>query len=455
MLAWGALSFGAVYPWGYWPLMVGCALIGVGGLVSGSRLPGDGLLALLVASIALVGVIQLLPLPAPLLKQLTPSTDQVLLDYNVPYAIGVRETERVGGAAGHPRHPLSISPSDTRLGVGFVTALGLFLVGSVRIMSRVGAISAIRPLMALGLVVALCSFVQAAFFQDTVFGFWTPENDLARVAAPFINRNHLAGWMLMAVPLSLGFVAGSRVVIRRDNPTWQDRLLWLSTRDANELILASGVTFVMALSVMLSFSRAGTSCLVIAVLAFVTLGFQGRWGLTKKAAVFLYGAFLVLAVLTWVGVDRIGQRFAALPTDIGDRLGPWSDALGVFEDFPLAGTGIHTYSVAMLFYQNYESSFHFAQAHNDYLQLLAEGGVMLAVPTVALIGLLLLHVRRRFREGRDDDRTWWLRVGAVCGLGAIALQELVDFSLQIPGNAVLFCFTIAVAIHRPPTTRSR
>ena len=127
----------------------------------------------------------------------------------------------------------------------------------------------------------------------------------------------------------------------------------------------------------------------------------------------------------------------------------------MFADFPIAGTGLHTYSVAMLFYQEYESGFHFAQAHNDYLQLLAEGGVLLAVPAVALIGVLLVQVRRRFVEGRDDDRTWWLRVGAVSGLLAIALQEVVDFSLQIPGNAVLFCFTVAVAIHRPPTTRSR
>ena len=359
------------------------------------------------------------------------------------------------GAAGYPRHPLSISPSDTRLGLGFVTALGLFLLGSVRMLGRVGAISAIRPLIGLGLVVALCSFVQAAFFQETVFGFWTPENTMTRVAAPFINRNHLAGWMLMAVPLSLGFVAGSRVVIRRDDPTWQDRLLWLSTRDANELLLASVATFVMALSVMLSFSRAGTACLVVAVVIFVGFGLLGRWRLRKKAAVLLYGAFLVLAVLTWVGVDRIGRRFAALPTDVGDRLGPWRDALAVFADFPIAGTGLHTYSVAMLFYQEYESGFHFAQAHNDYLQLLAEGGVLLAVPAVALIGVLLVQVRRRFVEGRDDDRTWWLRVGAVSGLLAIALQEVVDFSLQIPGNAVLFCFTVAVAIHRPPTTRSR
>jgi hypothetical protein len=58
-------------------------------------------------------------------------------------------------------------------------------------------------------------------------------------------------------------------------------------------------------------------------------------------------------------------------------------------------------------------------------------------------------VRRRFIE-ETSVRTYWLRVGAVTGLTAIALQETVDFSLQIPGNAALFAVVCAIALHQAP-----
>jgi hypothetical protein len=64
-------------------------------------------------------------------------------------------------------------------------------------------------------------------------------------------------------------------------------------------------------------------------------------------------------------------------------------------------------------------------------------------------------VRRRFRE-ETSATTYWLRVGAVTGITAIALQETVEFSLQMPGNAALFAVVCAIAIHRTPHTgRSR
>ena len=47
--------------------------------------------------------------------------------------------------------------------------------------------------------------------------------------------------------------------------------------------------------------------------------------------------------------------------------------------------------------------------------------------------------------------TWWLRAGAVTSLMAIACQESVEFSLQMPGNAALFAIVCAIALHRPPS----
>jgi O-antigen ligase len=91
----------------------------------------------------------------------------------------------------------------------------------------------------------------------------------------------------------------------------------------------------------------------------------------------------------------------------------------------------------------------YAQAHNDYLQVIAEGGVLVGVPAAAVIGLVVRGIRRRLTAGADQPLTWWVRVGAIAGLAGIAAQSLVEFSLQMPGNVVLFVLLLAIAMHRP------
>ena len=58
-------------------------------------------------------------------------------------------------------------------------------------------------------------------------------------------------------------------------------------------------------------------------------------------------------------------------------------------------------------------------------------------------------------SARKSTTSYWLRIGAVVGLVAIGHQSIVDFSLQIPGNAVLFAALCAVALHRPDGERGR
>jgi O-antigen ligase len=127
------------------------------------------------------------------------------------------------------------------------------------------------------------------------------------------------------------------------------------------------------------------------------------------------------------------------------------DAWSVIRDFPLAGTGLNTYWAAALFYQRHELAHFFAQAHNDYLQLAAEGGLLLILPAVACLAIFIRDVRRARREEVRGSVSWWLRSGAVTSLLAIACQETVEFSLQMPGNAALFVVVCAIAVHRPPS----
>jgi O-antigen ligase len=189
-----------------------------------------------------------------------------------------------------------------------------------------------------------------------------------------------------------------------------------------------------------------------AIVATAVLVWRRHSGSGRVAIVSLLAALLV-GVALWVGVDQSLQRLGEAAThDYTGRTEAWTEAWDLWRRYPLAGTGINTFNTAMLFYQQYVTEAHLNAAHNDYLQLLAEGGVLVGLPILAALSLLIVTVVRRFRE-ETSASTFWIRAGATLGLLSIAIQELGDFSLQIPGNAVLFAVLCAIAIHRTPERR--
>jgi O-antigen ligase len=147
-----------------------------------------------------------------------------------------------------------------------------------------------------------------------------------------------------------------------------------------------------------------------------------------------------------VGADAIAARFEADSTvTLSGRFRIWHDTLAIARDFWLTGTGLNTYGVATLFYQTSVPQAHLREAHSDYLQLAAEGGLLLGIPVLLTVMAFVAHVRRRFRD--DEGSTYWIRAGAVTGIVAIAVQSIAEFSLQMPGNAVLFAALCGIALH--------
>jgi O-antigen ligase len=256
----------------------------------------------------------------------------------------------------------------------------------------------------------------------------------------------------MGIPLAIGYLcaqlengAGSR---RRG---WRTRLLWFSSPEGGRAVLVGFAVIVMTLSLVMSMSRSGMACLAVAA---VLVG--GRLLLTLRtpgarlAAAALFVLLIAVPAL-WLGLGATVDRFSSDSVgSIATRLHAWRDTRAVIRDFPLTGTGLNTFGTAMVLYQSGSRDVHFQESHNDYLQLLAEGGILLGLPILIAALLFVRAVRRRFREGGDDPTTAWIRFGAAAGVLAIALQSLVEFSLQMPGNAAFFVVVLAIAMHRPP-----
>ena len=119
----------------------------------------------------------------------------------------------------------------------------------------------------------------------------------------------------------------------------------------------------------------------------------------------------------------------------------------MIRDFWLTGTGAGTYETVMLVYQRSPLEVRFNQAHNHYLQLAAEGGVLLLLP-------LLMAGRAYARDAAaamrsDTSGMYFVRAGACCGLAGAAAQSLWETGLTTPANALLGAVLAAIVIHAP------
>ncbi len=296
-------------------------------------------------------------------------------------------------------------------------------------------------LLILGFAVALFGILQFFTFNDKLY--WVrPLRYGGSPFGPYVNRNHFAGLMELIVPLGLAllFLRG----IRRD-----------------KLPLVALFTIVPIGALFLSASRGG-------ILSFLfQLGLLGFlvWALQAGRRTRLVGAgflviFLAGAFVVWLGVGHTFERFAQLWTsDLSQerRLMMLEDSWRIFLDHPGAGTGAGTLVTVYPQYASFDDARLVDHAHNDYLELLAETGIVGGLCALAFVVLLF---RRALASLQSDQSAFILaaRTGALVACSGLLLHSLVDFNLHIPSNALLFALLASLAtssLERQPTTSPR
>jgi O-antigen ligase len=351
---------------------------------------------------------------------------------------------------------LSIAPSSTlREGLLLLTC---FLLGFL-VLKTVSRGREIRTLI----VVLACSGVFQALYglfeltrDEPRILFYKKMFSPGSVTGTFVNRSHLSGYLEMVIPLAVGLVIARMNLLTFGVRGFREKIqLWTSKGIlASVLLLAAAV--VMALGVILSNSRSGLVVLVFAAFLFLGLsvldysraGFRQPWAVKTVRAVVL----AVTALAVWVGVGSTIQRFAIDDVLHEDRALFWSNTAGIVADFPLFGTGLGTFSSAYGAYEKRSGpEMRLAHAHNDYLEYLAELGV---VGALLLFGAVLYIAVRAFLAWRKRRNTEarGLALGGIVSLAGIGLHAVTDFNLHIPANMVLFtvvlCLTLVMAYYR-------
>jgi O-antigen ligase len=442
-IAWGALAFGAVYPWAYWPMAIACAFLGSWGLLRSRGWRERRLRALrwALGGVGLAIGAQLIPLPLSVFKAISPNGDRFLSQYDLGYSFQPPAW-----------HALSVSVPETATTLALFLAFSCLLLGLIGLLPKLPIARLASALAFLGLAIAVFGILQSAAFGEAlsppVYGLWHPEQG-GRPFGPFVNPNHFAGWMVLTLSLTIGYFFGL------SHASWEERgrrlgawLVWLTRPEAGHVALFGLCGLAMATAVVLSRSRSGVVAVLVAMLVFGFRAVRQTAGTLPKVAAVATLLALVLGALAWGGSDAVVAKFGRSSADMPGRLRAWHDAAHIISDFPVVGTGLGTFGLDMLVYQSGPHDVSYTQAHNDYLQIAAEGGALVSSAALALVAVIVFLAWQR--GSRDHDPVVsWIRTGAAAGLTGIAAQSVVEFSLQMPGIALLFVVLLAIAVHRP------
>jgi O-antigen ligase len=173
-------------------------------------------------------------------------------------------------------------------------------------------------------------------------------------------------------------------------------------------------------------------------------------------------AFVVvlISLLVWLGGKELTTRVTSISTEArgeisgGMRFSIDRDTAKMFAHRPVLGWGLGTFPVVYPQFRSFYTNFFVNEAHNDYLQLLAETGI-LGFSTMAWFLFIVFRQVRRKTHKWTGDVSGAVSIACALGVLGILVHSLVDFNLQIPANAALFYVFCAIAGAPPLLQRSR
>jgi O-antigen ligase len=181
----------------------------------------------------------------------------------------------------------------------------------------------------------------------------------------------------------------------------------------------------------------------LSAILFVSITQQVGFKITTMGLLLLIA---VIGLAFYIGVDAVLVRYESLALEQAisqDRPALWRDAWKMAREFPLCGQGLGTFQWTYPAYQTVNPDQPARYAHNDYLQLLMETGIIGLGFILWLFASVWRIAMRNLRNDRDP-LVRGIGLGTIGALTAIALQEITDFGLYIPGVAVLAALIVGL-----------
>lgn len=254
---------------------------------------------------------------------------------------------------------------------------------------------------------------------------------------PFVNRNSFATYLSLTAMISLGLAASTVVPRMKASASGGP-----SGSIASVLILLSAY-FLLMVTIVATQSRMGLfACLCGSTLIVI-------------AAALRAGRFQTALLLSPIGIAAVGgalyligggllTRIEAQGFALNDRLELYRQVLAMIELRPWTGWGGGTFEIAFRAVQSepLSSTVLWDRAHNSYLSLWSELGVVFGSLLILVVGVITILLLRRLP---GSDRSLSPLLIGLGGITVAAVHSLVDFSLEIPAIAMQFTAILSIA----------
>ena len=277
-------------------------------------------------------------------------------------------------------------------------------------------------------LVLLCFAVSmeaiAQYFTASGAIYWLSHYRLNTTPfGPYPNRSDFAGFIELTLPIGLSLMTFGGI-------------------SKDRLALMSLFAIVPAGAVILSSSRGGIICVAFQLVLLMLLAWRSGALRLRAKHVIAVGALATVTagIALWLGTDIVRARFSQLglhDLSVTRRISLGHGAVRMFFDHPIEGLGLGT---IVAVYPRYETAYDgrlVEHIHNDYLEVLAETGLMGGLCGLAFLWVFFHAALKNFRADRGHLSRALHASGivAVCG---ILLHSFVEFNLHIPGNVLLF-----------------
>lgn len=348
--------------------------------------------------------------------------------YGFIQTIPFRTINDPSGLANVPQ-TISAAPFETQLSSLHFLALGFFfsvLLAHFNSASRIEKI--INVITIFGFVYAFFAILQSFLSPGKIYGIY--ERYGAAPFGSFVSRHNFAAFMEMTIALPLGLLfAGA---IKKDK-----RLLYVTA------------VALMGVALLLSGSRGGFVAFLaeILLLVFMTTRSKGARSVAIRAGLVVALLAAIVAGTFFVGGDSTLTRVAEtdMTKDVtADRLHIWGITLKVIGHNLPFGSGLGAFGQAYTEFDDFTGIARVEQAHNDYLQILADLGLFGLIAGGFFLYLLFLAARKGL-AARNHFRHA-VALGAVAGIFGILVHSIFDFVLHTAAVSALFLILIALLV---------
>ncbi|MBI3554486.1 MAG: O-antigen ligase family protein [Elusimicrobia bacterium] len=411
LTAFGPLAFGCVEPWSRAILQTLAFLLALACFLRGGRpvsTPAD-FFWLWPAAMAALGAVQCLWPAAP--------------------------------DAPRPPGPFTAAPHATRAAVLLWCSYAALLWSVPRIITtHQAARRYTRFLFGLGIAVAAIGLLEAVTGSDKLY--WVRDAATASVFGSYYDRDHAANLLLMSIAAGLGILLSQIRPVRQVDGPLPGTLRSLSA-------LGAGIAFVL-LGLAVCASRGAFAAIPLAGCAVLFLGadFAPRARTRRlRAAAAVAGAAAVFLLGLW-NLNAVANAGAIIENSIAVRFSIYGRACRWWLDSPLFGTGLGSFAAVFPSYQDLALTGIVEHAHSDWLEIALEGGLCgLGLASAAAL-FIARTAARSWRQARSREMRC-LIAGALAAGAAFSAHSLVDFSLQIPGNAAVFFGIVGFLLSAP------